>query len=192
MPQKNNKRRGKPTHHVLTNQALQLVVVRSKCSNLRVKTLRPPLLIWEHMLMKKLRKSRSPSTNISRDSSSTRHSIYSPAKSVRPRCSCLHRLNTHGACAKREASVFRNSREEQTPKERKRNSLLTRQRTRQVTQALALNPFHLQEPLLHPLQPFELTALRLQILFLGLQRGPKHRELLFCSLGPLLSNLLAA
>src|SRR4051812_6169070 len=107
MPQKNNKKRGKPTHHVLTNQAFQLVVVRPKCSNTRVKTLWPPLLIWEHMLMKKLQKSRSPSTNISRDSSNTRHNIYSAAKSVRPRCSCLHRLNTHGACAKRKDSVFR-------------------------------------------------------------------------------------
>src|SRR3954463_6172836 len=116
MPQKNNKRRDKPTHHVLTNQALQLVAVRSKCSNLQVETLRPPLLIWEHILMKKLQKSRSPSTNISRAPSSPRHNIYSAAKSVRPRCSRLHRLNTHGACAKREASVLRNSREEQTPK----------------------------------------------------------------------------
>src|SRR4051812_9189443 len=57
--------------------------------------------------------------------------------------------------------------------------------------ALTLNLFHQQELLLHSLQPLELTMLHLQILFLGLQSGPKLREFLFRSLGPLLSTLLA-
>src|SRR4051812_33929521 len=102
MPQKNNKRRGKPTHHIFTDQALQLVVVWSEGSNLRIKTLRLLLLIWEHMFMKKLQKSRSPTADISHGSTSTRHSIRSAAKSVRPRCSFLHHFNTHGAYAKWE------------------------------------------------------------------------------------------
>src|SRR4051812_19140017 len=96
---KNNKGRGKPTQHVLMNQVLQLVAVRSKRGNLQTKTLRTLTLIEQQMLMKKLQKSRSPSANISHSSSSTRHSIYNTANSVRSLCSCLHHPNTYRACA---------------------------------------------------------------------------------------------
>src|SRR4051812_11339076 len=100
MPQKNNKGRGKPTHHVLTNQVLQLVTVQSKRSNLRVQTLRSLNLIRKQMLMKKPQKSRSPSGNISSSSSNTQHNIHGAPKSVESRCTCLHHSNTHRACAK--------------------------------------------------------------------------------------------
>src|SRR4051812_47954218 len=91
---KDNKRRSKPTHHVLANQILQETPTRTECSDPGIKPLWHPPALRHKMLMNKTQKIGSQGANVPNICNSARHGINSSAKNTGPCRSRLHRTHT--------------------------------------------------------------------------------------------------
>src|ERR1041385_2193344 len=100
MPHKDDKGRGRTSHHTLRNQLHHMLPIRAERSNLSAQAIRHLCTLRHKVLVRKTHKIGSPGADVLDHCNNICNSIYNTLENPRPRRSSLHRLHTYSSCTK--------------------------------------------------------------------------------------------